>query len=279
MFTDIETSRLILRSLREHDRPTMTKLHTDPRTSQFVSDPPDAAEVGLLVDAWLAHWTEHGYGYCAVTTRASPDVIGLAGVRVRDFHDDKVLNLGYRFCPEVWGRGYAVEAAKAVVDWRARALPWMPLVASVNVANERSGRVAERIGLHRIHRGVLRRCALAPLPARSDHAREGGRFDGAWKLTICSDAAGVAPDCSAGLENRDVRWGSRSLSCLSGKSPSDRELRTNRIPTHCQSDGSSDAQRGTCAISCIGAMIIEFALALGLIARRSVRPYLLIAGL
>lgn len=146
VFTDIETSRLILRSLREEDRPAMIKLHTDPRTTQFESDPPDAAQVGLLVDAWLAHWIEHGYGYCAVTTRASPDVIGLAGARARDFHDERVLNLGYRFCPEVWGRGYAVEAAKAVVDWRARALPWMPLVASVNVANERSGRVAERIG-------------------------------------------------------------------------------------------------------------------------------------
>lgn len=34
-FTDIETSRLILRFLREEDRPTMIELHTDPRTTQF----------------------------------------------------------------------------------------------------------------------------------------------------------------------------------------------------------------------------------------------------
>ncbi|MDI9894259.1 GNAT family N-acetyltransferase [Rhodococcus sp. IEGM 1381] len=146
MFTDIETTRLVLRPLREEDRLTMIELHTDPRTTRFQSDPPDVAQVDLLVDLWLAHWTEHGYGYCAVSTRSSPDVIGLAGIRVRYFHGERVLNLAYRFGPEVWGRGYAAEAATAIVDWRARTLPWVPLVASVNVANERSGRVAERVG-------------------------------------------------------------------------------------------------------------------------------------
>ncbi|WP_218829149.1 GNAT family N-acetyltransferase [Rhodococcus sp. 05-2254-6] len=146
MVTDIETTRLILRPLRDEDRLAMIELHTDPRTTRFQSDSPDAAQVDLLFDSWLAHWTEHGYGYCAVSIRSSPDVIGLAGIRVRDFHGERVLNLAYRFSPEVWGRGYAGEAAKAIVDWRARTLPWVPLVASVNVANERSGRVAERIG-------------------------------------------------------------------------------------------------------------------------------------
>lgn len=146
VFTDIETARLILRPMREQDRLTMIELHTDSRTTLFESDPPDAAEVGILVDSWLAHWTEHGYGYCAVTTRTSSDVIGLAGIRVREFHGEVVLNLAYRFSPEAWGRGFAAEAAKAIVDWRARKLPSVPLVASVSVANERSCRVAERIG-------------------------------------------------------------------------------------------------------------------------------------
>ncbi|WP_186630088.1 GNAT family N-acetyltransferase [Rhodococcus sp. BP22] len=146
MFVEIETARLILRPLREEDRQSMIALHTDPRTTRFESNPPDAAQVSLLVDSWLADWTEHGYGYCTVTSRLNPDVIGLAGIRARDVRGEGVLNLAYRFSPEVWGRGYAVEAAKAVVDWRDRNLPWIPLVANVNVENERSGRVAERVG-------------------------------------------------------------------------------------------------------------------------------------
>lgn len=57
-----------------------------------------------------------------------------------------MLNLGYRFRPEVWGRGYAAEAVHAIVNFRARDLPSLPLVATVNAANESSIRVAERVG-------------------------------------------------------------------------------------------------------------------------------------
>ncbi|MDV6263920.1 GNAT family N-acetyltransferase [Rhodococcoides yunnanense] len=146
VFTDIETTRLILRPLCEDDRSTMVELHTDPRTTRFQSNPPGAAQVDLLFDSWLEHWAEHGFGYCAVTTRSSSDVVGLTGIRVRDFHGEAVLNLGYRFRPEVWGRGYATEAAQAIVNFRARELPMVPMVASVNKANESSVRVAERIG-------------------------------------------------------------------------------------------------------------------------------------
>lgn len=139
----------------------MIKLHTDSRTTQFEVSPPSVAQMESIVDSWLTHWAEHGYGYCAVTTYDSPDVIGLTGIRVRDFHGVSVLNLGYRFWPEVWGRGYAVEAAQAIVDWRARVMPWKVLIASVNLSNERSGRVAERVGFaeytEEIYDGALSR--------------------------------------------------------------------------------------------------------------------------
>lgn len=147
MFTGIETSRLILRPLQEKDRQAMIELHTDPRTRRFQPDAPDTALASELVDSWLNHWAEHGFGYCAVTLRATPQVIGLTGVRVRNFHGEEVLNLAYRFRPEVWGHGYAVEATQAIVNWSACELSSVPVVASVNVANTPSIGVAERVGL------------------------------------------------------------------------------------------------------------------------------------
>jgi RimJ/RimL family protein N-acetyltransferase len=65
---------------------------------------------------------------------------------LRDFHGEEVLNLGYRFRPEVWGRGYAVEAARGVLSWHAGTRPRLPVLATIDVANRSSLRVAERIG-------------------------------------------------------------------------------------------------------------------------------------
>jgi len=147
VLTDIETERLLLRPLREDDRQAMVDIHTDPRTNRFHPDPPDVAKASEQVTVWLAHWAEHGFGYRAVTELGGTQVIGLTGVRIREFHGEKVLNLGYRFRPEAWGKGYAVEAGRAVLDWCARELPSTPVLASVSVDNKPSLRVAERLGL------------------------------------------------------------------------------------------------------------------------------------
>ena len=145
MFTDIETERLRLRPLREADRQAMVDLHTDPRTNRFERDPPDVPKAVELFDKWLVHWAEHGFGYLVVTDHGG-EVLGLCGVRYRDFRGEKVLNLGYRFLPSAWGKGYAVEAGRAVLDWCAREQPGVPVVASVYLDNKPSIRTAERLG-------------------------------------------------------------------------------------------------------------------------------------
>jgi len=146
VFTDIETDRLLLRPPHEADRQAMVDIHTDPRTNRFHPDPPDVPRASVMFSDWLAHWAEHGFGYPAVLERGGTEVIGMCGVRLREFHGEKVLNLGYRFRPSAWGKGYAVEAGQAVLEWRARELPSVPVLASVSIANKPSLRVAERLG-------------------------------------------------------------------------------------------------------------------------------------
>lgn len=146
VFTDIETDRLHLRPLHEADRQAMVDIHTDPRTNRFNPDPPGVARASEMFTAWLAHWAERGFGYLAVTEPGGKEVIGVCGVRLREFHGEKVLNLGYRFRPSAWGKGYAVEAGTAVLEWCAREQASLPVLASVNVDNKPSLRVAERLG-------------------------------------------------------------------------------------------------------------------------------------
>jgi RimJ/RimL family protein N-acetyltransferase len=60
--------------------------------------------------------------------------------------------LGYLLLPEVWGRGYAAEACAAALGWFADALPGEPVVLYTQTANERSMRLAAKLGFTEVQR-------------------------------------------------------------------------------------------------------------------------------
>ncbi len=85
-------------------------------------------------------------------------LIGDVNARIEASHAR--AEIGYGFRVEMWGRGYATEAAQAVVDWLFEALAIEKVMARADAANQGSWRVMERLGmereaLHRSHR-VLR---------------------------------------------------------------------------------------------------------------------------
>jgi RimJ/RimL family protein N-acetyltransferase len=142
---DLRTERLFLRALHENDERAVLEIQTDPRTNEF-NRPLSAAETTRKLRDWLRHWAQHGYGYLAITEAGADEILGLGGVQAREFHGEKVLNLYYRFRPSAWGKGYASEAAAAIIEWAERELPERPVVISVNVRNRPSRRVIERLG-------------------------------------------------------------------------------------------------------------------------------------
>src|SRR5262249_49587003 len=60
--------------------------------------------------------------------------------------------LGYLFLPEAWGYGYATEACQAVLGWFADALPGEPVVLCTQTANDRSMRLAAKLGFTEVQR-------------------------------------------------------------------------------------------------------------------------------
>jgi RimJ/RimL family protein N-acetyltransferase len=60
--------------------------------------------------------------------------------------------LGYMFLPEAWGFGYAAEACAAALDWFADALPGEPVVLCTQTANDRSMRLAAKLGFTEVGR-------------------------------------------------------------------------------------------------------------------------------
>jgi RimJ/RimL family protein N-acetyltransferase len=123
----------------------------DPRTVEHnPSDRlKDRGEATELVARWVRHWEEHDFGYWCVREPRSDCIIGYAGVKWMPIHGRPILNLVYRFLPEVWGRGLATEAAQAIVSRMLDEMPEEVIVARVRPDNRLSQSVALKAGLQR----------------------------------------------------------------------------------------------------------------------------------
>ena len=78
--------------------------------------------------------TDSFIGYCGLTL--FPNIDGVAETEI-----------GYRLIPGFWGSGYATEAATAVRDYGFSELNLRRLIALIDPSNERSIRVAKKLGM------------------------------------------------------------------------------------------------------------------------------------
>jgi RimJ/RimL family protein N-acetyltransferase len=78
-----------------------------------------------------------------------PSVIGGIGL---DPLGDGVVELGYWLAPGAWGRGYATEAARAVIEMARHALPVRRIEASHQLDNAASRRVLIKLGFREVRR-------------------------------------------------------------------------------------------------------------------------------
>lgn len=143
----IETERLTLRPMRADDLDAFTHLYADPAVARWVGGVKTPEETG----AWLAWRMEsfalQGYGHLAVLDRETGSFLGRCGLAHWEIEGKDELEIGYALVRSAWGRGFATEAAKAVRDYAVVELGQRRLIALVAYGNERSARVAGRLGM------------------------------------------------------------------------------------------------------------------------------------
>jgi [ribosomal protein S5]-alanine N-acetyltransferase len=147
------TDRLLLRRPTDDDLEALFAIYGDPATNTFNPFGPHASieQSKSVLDAWLKHWEERGFGQWAIATRATPEeVIGFGGVAFRLYVDQPALNLGYRLATPAWGQGYATEVADAALRHGHDDLGYLKVNAIVRPVNQPSIRVLEKIGMRRV---------------------------------------------------------------------------------------------------------------------------------
>jgi RimJ/RimL family protein N-acetyltransferase len=152
---ELRTERLLLRRWKPSDEAEMTRINRHPEVGRYLNRPVDddalAAFYGLITD----HWHRHGYGPWALESvegDSSGQFLGFAGLaHVPPFlaAAGPAPELGWRLDPVFWGRGLATEAAIAARDHALGPLGLPQLISIIHPDNDRSRRVAVKLGMHR----------------------------------------------------------------------------------------------------------------------------------
>lgn len=118
----IETGRLILREIISEDLERMFLLDSNPDVMKYIGVKPvtKLEESVETIKKIRKQYQENGIARWAVIEKESNLLIGWCGLKlltepINGFKN--VYELGYRFLPEFWGKGYATESGKAVLEY------------------------------------------------------------------------------------------------------------------------------------------------------------------
>ncbi|MER5532028.1 GNAT family N-acetyltransferase [Streptomyces sp. NPDC002677] len=149
----IRTERLVLRESEARDRAAFIELLASPEVHTYLGGPRPRDELERAVPEIPGRRR----GIFVIDLDGA--LIGLIELKRRDAErpghvrpDAGEAELGYLFLPEAWGRGYAAEACAAALGWFADALPGEPVVLCTQTANDRSMRLAAKLGFTEVER-------------------------------------------------------------------------------------------------------------------------------
>src|SRR6185436_6648759 len=153
----IETARLILRPWHSGDIAANTAMLSDPGTARYIT--PDGVAITTEIGGWrnaaviAGHWALHGFTMFAVEERSSGKYVGRAGPFSPPGWPG--FEVGWGIAPECRGKGYAVEAARASIDWVFATFEIDEIIHCIDEVNVASQAVARRIGARNERKAVL----------------------------------------------------------------------------------------------------------------------------
>ena len=143
----LETERLIVRWLDTDDAAFILQLVNEPSWLKYIGD----KRVRTLQDAEnyirtgpAEMYSRLGFGLYLVALRDGGERLGICGLIKRESLQD--VDLGFAFLPTFWGRGYAHEAAAAIMAYARSVLGLARIVAIVSQDNHASGKLLQRLG-------------------------------------------------------------------------------------------------------------------------------------
>jgi len=142
----LSTPRLYLREFTIGDAQLLIDLNSTIDVTRYTGDGPvkDLEEAKRILTEIIFPQYKNKIGRWAVHLKDTNEFIGWCGLKY--IADNNEVDLGYRFFKQYWGKGYATESAKAVLDYGINTMHLKNIVAQAAKANTASLNVIKKLG-------------------------------------------------------------------------------------------------------------------------------------
>jgi len=147
----LNTKRLLLRRWCDVDVEPFAAMCSDPEVMRYIGSGATRsyAQAQTSIHAYEREWHEKGFGLFAVERLEDGRFLGFTGLTVPSFLPAVMpaVEIGWRFARQIWGNGYASEAAQAALDFGFQTLGLPEIVGIHQTENRASGRIMEKLGM------------------------------------------------------------------------------------------------------------------------------------
>ena len=141
---NLETERLILRPTAMEDFPRWAELMADPETARFIGGVQAPAATWRAMMSMAGAWSLTGVAMFSVIEHETGLWLGRIGPwQPLGWPGTEV---GWSLHPDAHGKGYAMEAAIASIDYALDVLGWTEVIHCIDPDNVPSQKLAERLG-------------------------------------------------------------------------------------------------------------------------------------
>ena len=143
----IDTARLVLRPFQPEDLTTMHAYASDPENTEFMLYLPNRSIEGTerFLRRAIAEWEKDKPQFYEFAIVLDGKHIGAVSATLDESGQES--ELGWIIHKDHWGKGYASEAAKAILDFALEKLKVKKVIAHCDYRNKASIRIIEKIGM------------------------------------------------------------------------------------------------------------------------------------
>lgn len=147
LFKELETDRLFLKNISRYDREFILKQFSNDEVNRYLFDAEPLTDIfgaDEIIDFYMQPEPRAQHRWILVR-KDDETKIGTCGFHCWD-KSNGCCDIGYDLYPDYWGKGYMMEALKAICAFARSGMKVSGINAWISIDNEKSVMLAEKLG-------------------------------------------------------------------------------------------------------------------------------------